>query len=249
MAKRGDQWFPLSQAVVAYDHARHATPGNVITLNFINTGLDAGARAGIETHPGDGQGTTRRGCNQPADALRHDDENNSSMTREDDRQRQLDLYVAAIVRGMALADPEERAEVAPSVAKSLANRWAAMSEATREIEIDNALAVREYSAWLAERQAIQAPPLLEEDAVIIAAANGDPRDGLRKALAELAVATEARGAAAETAEPIVRAAVAPRPYSAPCRYGCTARASFAITTWSVSELRDLVQRNFRSFSG
>ena len=24
MAKRGDQWFPLTQAVVAYDHARHA---------------------------------------------------------------------------------------------------------------------------------------------------------------------------------------------------------------------------------
>ena len=24
MAKRGDEWFPLSQAVVAYDHARHA---------------------------------------------------------------------------------------------------------------------------------------------------------------------------------------------------------------------------------
>jgi len=116
---------------------------------------------------------------------------------------------------------EERAEVAPSVAKSLANRWAAMSEATREMEIDNALAVREYSARLAERQAIQAPPLLDEDAVIIAAAHGDPRDGLRKALAELAVATEARGAAAETAERIVRAAVAARPYSAPCRHGCT----------------------------
>ena len=30
MAKRGDQWFPLSQAVVAYDHARHAPLGDVI---------------------------------------------------------------------------------------------------------------------------------------------------------------------------------------------------------------------------
>jgi hypothetical protein len=48
MAKRGDQWFPLSQAVVAYDHARHAPLGDVITLDFINTDLDAGARAGIE---------------------------------------------------------------------------------------------------------------------------------------------------------------------------------------------------------
>jgi hypothetical protein len=48
MAKRGDDWFPLSRAVVAYDHARHAPLGDVITLDFINTGLEPGARAGIE---------------------------------------------------------------------------------------------------------------------------------------------------------------------------------------------------------
>ncbi|MBL8379042.1 MAG: hypothetical protein JNM79_14330 [Burkholderiales bacterium] len=48
MAKRGDAWFPLAQAVVAYDHARHAPLGDVITLDFINPRLDAGARAAIE---------------------------------------------------------------------------------------------------------------------------------------------------------------------------------------------------------
>jgi hypothetical protein len=48
MAKRGDAWFPLSRTVVAYDHARHAPLGDVITLDFINTDLDPGARAGIE---------------------------------------------------------------------------------------------------------------------------------------------------------------------------------------------------------
>src|SRR5260370_12233436 len=48
MAKRGDEWFPLSQAVIAYDHARHAPLGDVITFDFINTDLDPGARAGIE---------------------------------------------------------------------------------------------------------------------------------------------------------------------------------------------------------
>ena len=48
MAKRGDEWCPLSQAVVAYDHARHAPLGDVITLDFINTCLEPGARAGIE---------------------------------------------------------------------------------------------------------------------------------------------------------------------------------------------------------
>jgi len=48
MAKRGDEWFPLSTSVVAYDHARHAHLGDVITLDFYNTGMDAGARAAVE---------------------------------------------------------------------------------------------------------------------------------------------------------------------------------------------------------
>ena len=48
MAKRGEEWFPLTQAVVAYDHARHAHLGDVITLDFFNTTLDPGARAGVE---------------------------------------------------------------------------------------------------------------------------------------------------------------------------------------------------------
>jgi hypothetical protein len=48
MAKRGDEWFPVTQSVVAYDHARHALLGDVITLDFLNTSLGAGARAGVE---------------------------------------------------------------------------------------------------------------------------------------------------------------------------------------------------------
>jgi hypothetical protein len=48
MAKRGDDWFPLTRSVVAYDHARHAPLGDVITLDFFNTRLDAGARAAVE---------------------------------------------------------------------------------------------------------------------------------------------------------------------------------------------------------
>lgn len=48
MAKRGEDWFALTQAVVAYDHARHAPLADVITLDFINTGLEPGARAGVE---------------------------------------------------------------------------------------------------------------------------------------------------------------------------------------------------------
>ena len=48
MAKRGNEWFPLTNAVVAYDYARHAPAADVITLDFINIGLEPGARAGIE---------------------------------------------------------------------------------------------------------------------------------------------------------------------------------------------------------
>jgi len=48
MAKRGEEWFALTKAVVAYDHARHAQLGDVITLDFFNTSLDPGARAAVE---------------------------------------------------------------------------------------------------------------------------------------------------------------------------------------------------------
>ncbi|MFC0408391.1 DUF6295 family protein [Roseomonas elaeocarpi] len=48
MAKRGATWFPLSRTVVAYDHARHAPLGDVITLDFLNTALEPGARAAVE---------------------------------------------------------------------------------------------------------------------------------------------------------------------------------------------------------
>ncbi|TMJ75363.1 MAG: hypothetical protein E6G91_06180 [Alphaproteobacteria bacterium] len=39
MAKREDEWFPLTHASVAYDHARHALLADVITLDFINEAL------------------------------------------------------------------------------------------------------------------------------------------------------------------------------------------------------------------
>lgn len=48
MAKREEEWFPLTHAAVAYDHARHALLADVITIDFINSGLPPGARAGVE---------------------------------------------------------------------------------------------------------------------------------------------------------------------------------------------------------
>jgi hypothetical protein len=52
MAKGGvtgeADWFPLTHSVVAYDHARHALLEDVITIDFVNSGLPPGARAGVE---------------------------------------------------------------------------------------------------------------------------------------------------------------------------------------------------------
>ena len=45
MSQRGADWFTLNQAVVTYDHARHAPLDDVITLDFVD---GAGARTGIE---------------------------------------------------------------------------------------------------------------------------------------------------------------------------------------------------------
>lgn len=48
MAKAADDWFTLTHAVVAYDHARHALLDDAITLDFVNAGLPPGARAAVE---------------------------------------------------------------------------------------------------------------------------------------------------------------------------------------------------------
>ena len=48
MAKREDEWFPLTHSVVAYDHARHALLADVITIDFLNSDLPPGARAAVE---------------------------------------------------------------------------------------------------------------------------------------------------------------------------------------------------------
>lgn len=48
MAKRADEWFPLTHSVVAYDHARHALLADAITIDFVNSSLPPGARAAVE---------------------------------------------------------------------------------------------------------------------------------------------------------------------------------------------------------
>ena len=47
-AKRADEWFDVSHAVVAYDHARHALLDDAITIDFINADLPPDARAAVE---------------------------------------------------------------------------------------------------------------------------------------------------------------------------------------------------------
>jgi hypothetical protein len=48
MAKGENDWFAVTQSVVAYDHARHALLEDAITIDFVNSGLPPGARAGVE---------------------------------------------------------------------------------------------------------------------------------------------------------------------------------------------------------
>jgi hypothetical protein len=47
-AKGKDDWFDLTHAVVAYDHARHALLEDAITIDFVNAALPPGARAAVE---------------------------------------------------------------------------------------------------------------------------------------------------------------------------------------------------------
>ncbi len=118
MAKRGDDWFPLSQAVVAYDHARHALLGDVITLDFINTGLDPGARAGVELtletaqraarrpRPGDRRRRVRRGGSE-----RQGRRPSASSGRRDARRHQRrEIRVVLGVRGGRLAAAQQISE-------------------------------------------------------------------------------------------------------------------------------------------
>ena len=41
-------WFPVTQAVVSYDHPHHALLEDAITIDFVNPDLGPGARAAIE---------------------------------------------------------------------------------------------------------------------------------------------------------------------------------------------------------
>jgi hypothetical protein len=47
-AGKGDGWFPVTSAVVSYDHPHHALLEEAITIDFVNTDLGPGARAGVE---------------------------------------------------------------------------------------------------------------------------------------------------------------------------------------------------------
>jgi len=46
--KGDDGWFPLTHAVVSYDHPHHALLEEAITIDFVNQALDPGARAAVE---------------------------------------------------------------------------------------------------------------------------------------------------------------------------------------------------------
>ena len=46
--KTGNGWIELTNAVVSYDHPHHALLEEAITIDFINTALEPGARVAVE---------------------------------------------------------------------------------------------------------------------------------------------------------------------------------------------------------
>ena len=46
--KSEEGWFPLTAAVVSYDHPHHALLDEAITIDFVNGDLGPGARAAVE---------------------------------------------------------------------------------------------------------------------------------------------------------------------------------------------------------
>ncbi len=46
--KSGGGWFPVTSAVVSYDHPHHALLEEAITIDFVNPALGPGARAAVE---------------------------------------------------------------------------------------------------------------------------------------------------------------------------------------------------------
>jgi hypothetical protein len=41
-------WFPVTRAVVSYDHPHHALLEDAITIDFVNANLGPGSRAAVE---------------------------------------------------------------------------------------------------------------------------------------------------------------------------------------------------------
>lgn len=48
MGKSGNRWFPLTRAVVSYDHPHHALLEEAIVLDFVNDAEGPGTRAAVE---------------------------------------------------------------------------------------------------------------------------------------------------------------------------------------------------------
>lgn len=46
--KAGDRWFPVTQAVVGYDHATTGPDEHALLLDFVNYDLGLGARVAVE---------------------------------------------------------------------------------------------------------------------------------------------------------------------------------------------------------
>jgi hypothetical protein len=90
---------------------------------------------------------------------------------------------------MMIGSQEERQAIAESLAKMRGQAWAFASEELRECEIDNAIRQREMAERLQARTVLPSPVVLDTSHVTTVVEDcGDPCDGLKSALADLAEA-------------------------------------------------------------
>ena len=58
--KGNEGWFPVTQANVGYDHAAYMQNGHALLLDFVNPGLEPGARVAVELDIASGKALVAR---------------------------------------------------------------------------------------------------------------------------------------------------------------------------------------------
>jgi hypothetical protein len=96
-----------------------------------------------------------------------------------------------------IGSQEERQAIAEGLAKTRGASWAFASDELKECEISNAVRAREMAQHLQARPGLPQPSVDTSHVTTVVEDHGDPREGLRAALDDLAQAEMARDEAGE----------------------------------------------------